>query len=125
MSSITVHSQLISTEMRIIMSRLNLNPIERWWRVGHDHLWKELRCVSLEIACPLLVVIDADWEADRAVVVLGEVGEAEPGVDHITIEAKMIFPRRGASLVGDGVCRTVDAAGAAVVAEGSDSRVDR
>lgn len=77
--------------MRIRMPLLRINRIERGWCLVHDHLRKELRFMSLEIAGPFLVVIDADRKADRTVVVLCEVGEAEAGVDHIAIEPEMIF----------------------------------
>src|SRR6185503_11025951 len=77
-----------------------------------------------EVARPLLVVVHADGQADRAVVVAREVGKAAAGVYPVSIVAQVVLPRRRAPLVRDGRGRAVLAAGPAGIAEGRDPRVD-
>src|SRR5688572_23714650 len=54
-------------------------------RLRHHDRGEQLRLEALEVARPLLVVVHADGQADRAVVVLREVREAAAGVDHVAV----------------------------------------
>ena len=81
--------------------------------------------MAFEVFCPGFVVVDTNRQTDAAIVVFGEVREAAAGIDHVAIEAQMVFPCFGAAVVGNGVCGAIETTGAAFVAEGSNTGIDR
>src|SRR5678809_1697306 len=84
-------------------------------RLRHQHRWKEFRFKSLKIAGPLLMVVNADRQANRAVVIFRKVGEASAGIHDIAIVPQMILARVRASIVWNGARRAVFAASPAPV----------
>lgn len=98
--------------------------IGRRRRFRHVEARPKSRLESVKIPGPFLMVVHAYWKAHRTVVVFCKVRKASAGVHDVAIVSQVILTCFFTSLIRNRVCRTIETASFAGIAEPGDARVD-